>query len=435
MEIAFGDRSIEEVVKSRLCMSCGACVVAAPEGTLALRYDPKEGLLLPEATGRGAFDAREVAAVCPGKGVPLERLAKRFLDTDASHHVDLGYWNGLWAARCTDRSMAARASSGGVMTAVARHLLDAGLVESVVATRLVYGTSGPRTETFLARSPEALLEAQGSKYCPVPAVEILAAVRRNPRPVAFVGTPCQIAAVRMLQERFEELRESVRFTIGNFCGGFRDYREMHALIRKYGLDASRVTGFRYRGGGQPGSLRIEDTDGKTVTRPYPAYVRDTGIPKNRRCLLCVDATAELADFACGDAWLDRFLESGHAWSLVATRTRAARDIVKQMIENGRLLVEDVSPDEVRKSQAVNLTSKKRRQAARRRLYGLLGWAVPEYDGGYGENGGSIAFEAFVEFCRHVAERAELGSRFFGILRAAGRTLKTPLRRMRDGLKR
>jgi coenzyme F420 hydrogenase subunit beta len=288
-----------------------------------------------------------------------------------------------------------RASSGGVMTALADYLITTGQVEGAVVTGMQYGSPGPRPRTFLARNRRELLQAQGSKYCPSSPFLALTEAMKTSERFLFLGTPCQIAALRMLQERRPELRRKFPFAIGNFCGGFRDFRETDMLILREGFSPSEVTEFRYRGGGQPGYMSMENDQGLSARRPYPEYSRRTGYIKNWRCRLCVDATAELADFSCGDAWLPRFLQSGQPWSIIMTRTPEATSVIEAMCRGQWLLLRDVSVDEIQQSQRDNLTSKKTRQAARRRLYSLLGYAMPEFDGGFEQTDRGLLLEAKV----------------------------------------
>jgi coenzyme F420 hydrogenase subunit beta len=225
--------------------------------------------------------------------------------------------------------------------------------------------------------------------------KILPEVRRFPGSLAVIGTPCQIAALRLLQEKEPELRKKVTHVIGNFCGGFRDLRETDTLVQRAGLSPRELVRFRYRGGGQPGSMRMETSSGDHAELPYPHYVRKTGYVKHKRCRTCVDATAELADFACGDAWIPRFLETGRAWSLLLTRSTEADRVLATLVEEGIVEVAHVEYDEIVRSQRDNLTSKKTRQLARRYLMGMMGMRLPEFDGGYNDERSSMKLETRV----------------------------------------
>jgi coenzyme F420 hydrogenase subunit beta len=293
------------------------------------------------------------------------------------------------------------ASSGGIITATAHHLLSTGQVTGVVATSLAYGPDGPRPRSMIARDIETLLACQGSKYCPVSIHEAIEPLRHRGERIAFIGTPCQIAAVRMLMEQADWLRSAVRFVIGSFCGGMKSYKEMDALIRRQGVQPAEVVRFAFRGGGQPGRMTIEDVHGKKCERPYPDYVTDTGYRKLDRCRLCVDGTAELADLASGDAWLPRFMKSGKTWSIAIARNEDAARLLREMKEKGILEVQPISQDEIRHSQRSNLSSKKKRMTARRRLYRILGRPTPVYDGGFPVADTGLGFELRVHL-RHAA---------------------------------
>jgi coenzyme F420 hydrogenase subunit beta len=366
------------------------------------------------ATGTAAVE------VCPGRGYPVVALGESLFPDVLEVDIELGRWTGLWAARMAEDRLLVDASSGGVMTGIAAHLLAAGHVRGVAVTLLRYGNSGPRPEPIIARSLDELLLAQGSKYCPVPLLALLPELERSDGPFALVGTPCQIAALRLLQRVQPEWRERVPLCIGSFCGGFRDLRDTDALIRRSGFDPTRVTRFRYRGGGQPGSMLIEDGSGRSAILPYPDYARRTGFAKIARCRTCVDATAELADFACGDAWIPRFLESGKGWSILMTRSETAQAVVRELAKQGALALMTVSVEEVRKSQKDNLLSKKRRQGARRRLYASLGLAVPEFDGGYPESQGGLLSELKVHLSHSIFQTLERLGLYPAFARLIGR---------------
>jgi coenzyme F420 hydrogenase subunit beta len=358
-----------------------------------MREAPRSGMYFPESDqAPGDWGSGKEFDVCPGKGYEIVRLAESLYPRSNHRDVFLGHWNSAWACRATSERIGRDAASGGIMTSLCAHLLERGVVDGAVVTGFSFGAQGPRPRTYIATTLDELLAAQGSKYCPVPADEVLAEVRKFSGRVVFVGTPCQIAGVRLLQAQDPWLKEKVPVTIGNFCGGFRDFRETDRIIRRAQHSPVRVKRFRYRGGGQPGSMRIVDEAGLATELAYPGYVRLTGVTKNRRCRLCVDGTAELADFACGDAWIPRFLESGLQWSLLLARSEYASRLIHEMKDIGALELADVSPEEIISSQQGNLTSKKVRQQARRKLYRTLGLSLPEFDGGYLMRTSSIALE-------------------------------------------
>ena len=241
--------------------------------------------------------------------------------------------------------------------------------------------TGPVAKPFIAHNYTDLVTAQGSKYCPVNFSEILNKLINNQQSLryVFVGTPCQIASLRTIQRTQIDL--GIKYFVGNFCGGYKSYNNLKQLIKLNKINPEDVSTFRFRGGGQPGSLLIQ-TPKNEITIPYPEYVKTTGYLKLKRCHLCVDATAELADFACGDAWLPEFESKTIPTSIVIARNKNANEILLNMEEAGIIQCNNISGKDVIKSQFGNIQSKKYRQQSRLKLYTLIRKKVPHISEGF-----------------------------------------------------
>lgn len=385
-------KSIQDVVTNDLCVSCGACCTADPENVTQMVESKPKGIYIPVVADDSDWGAGEEFDVCPGKGYPIKAMGESLFPNAKKEDIDLGRWHEAFVTRSLSEEVLEGASSGGIMTALAAYLLSKNIVQGVVVTGISYTASGPRPKSVIATSFDQLKEAQGSKYCPVPIFGDIGDIERFNGKLAFIGTPCQIAALRLMQETKPHLKDKVLLTIGNFCGGYRDLRETDRLIERASIEPGKVEYFRYRGGGQPGSMLIKNCDGVKRLLPYPDYARMTGIIKFKRCRLCVDATAELADISCGDAWIKEYLESGKSWSIVVARSQYALGMLYELREKNLIELNDVTIDEIKSSQKGNLTSKKVRQDSRLKLYKLLGMSVPEFDGGYHQNTGGLLFE-------------------------------------------
>jgi len=355
----------------------------APKGAMRMRCDEAQGVYLPEILDEHAItgDGSEYRC-CPGKGVDYGRLSRALYGdstNQAQHSFELGYFRKLVAAHANDSKYLKHATSGGVMTVIAAYLLREGFVDGVVATKFVYGMTGPRTATYIATTPEELIDAQGSKYCPTACNAIIPDCLSRGGRYMFVGTPCQVAALRMAAEEREDIAAAFPITMSNFCGGYRDFRDLDHHVKRHGIDPASVTRFRFRGGGQPGSMLIKTADGKEVSDPYPEYGRSSAYPKRPRCVYCIDATGELADISCGDAWIPRYQKDSASWSLIVLRSKRAHEILNNVAKDYDLSLGDVSADEVIESQRLNIESKKYRQQKRRIVCALAGWRLPRYD--------------------------------------------------------
>lgn len=381
--------SIQSIANSRLCISCGLCVRG---GAAAMKY--RKGMFVPFFNGHVSLaDSHALYAICPGKGYPMVDIGKELYGgEDATYDYRIGSYRGIGAASSCDRQLLDRSSSGAMIPAVAHYLLENKRVDGVVTVKFGYG-NGLHPVPFIATTKSDLIESQGSKYMPVPLLEIIDTIENFPGRLAVIGTPCQIAGLRLYQQKSGKLKEKIKYTIANFCGGFRDFRETERIVGICGLDKSKIAYLTYRGNGQPGMMTIRQKDGKQAQLKYPDYARLTGYIKHYRCRTCIDATGELADISFGDAWLPRFLDSGRKWSFYVCRSREMQEILRDMQTRKKTLFETISNEELYASQRGNLTTKKERQTSRYALYRLLGKRLPDFgNGGYNPHKTGLALE-------------------------------------------
>lgn len=386
--------NINDVVKAGLCIGCGICTYFDPQRKMIFNKNLDQKI--PNNTN--IYNHEKFAfEICPGKGYNI--LQESYdLFNKAQYDLELGYVYYHYAACSTDKEVLKNASSGGIMSEIAIYLLENKIVDRVLTTQFKF-ESGVSTDCILAKNKDDILKSQGSKYCPVDLSKVINEIKTYNYNVAIIGTPCQLAGIRKIQRLDKEFSKKVIFTIGNFCGGIKTFKNINLLAKRNGINPIDIDYFRFRGNGQPGSMLIKETSGKQVEIPYPKYVGLNGLSKHLRCHLCIDATGELADFSCGDAWLDRFLNHINPWSIVITRNKIADDVIKSMIDSNKIITLPISTEEIKKSQHENITSKKVRQKSRFYLYKTLGFKLPDFDGGYYNNNIKIWIEIKV-FTKH-----------------------------------
>lgn len=386
--------NIKEVVLNKLCLGCGLCTY--DEKMDKLLYSKKRGIKEPSLNRNSSYS--DANAVCPGKGYDIIKEGEALFPS-AKYNVETGRIDALFASRSLNESVLKKASSGGVMTQIVIYLLEKKVVDKVAVAKFEYGEEGPIAKTILTNNIDEILECQGSKYCPVDVSAFIKESKNFKGKIAFIGTPCQVASIRQIQKVDGAFKEKIVYTIANFCGGFKSFNNVIKLAKRHGVNYNKINYLRFRGGGQPGSLLLTDTNKNYYEAPYPSYSAYTGYSKMLRCHFCVDAMGELADIACGDAWIDRFKNDEHSWSVIITRSEKATALINDLAFEEKICNEDISLEEVCKSQHQNLVSKKVRQSARYKLYRLLGYKLPDFDGGYNEIISPIKTEIEV-FLRH-----------------------------------
>lgn len=385
-------KKLNDIIKYNLCLGCGLCTINPyiQEKPLTLKYSLKKGHDIPNLFNSNNENQKVGFDICPGKGYRINTLAKKF-GLSGNFHQDLGYYHSIKVVKNENPIFLKNASSSGISTLIIYYLITNKIVDKAIVTKFDYTKNGPIARPFITNKLDDLIEAQGSKYCPVNLSEVINEIKLENEKLkyVFVGTPCQIAGLRNIQANIQDL--GIKFFIGNFCGGIKSYNNLKQLINLNKINPQDVTYFRFRGGGQPGSLKIS-TKNINIEIPYPEYVKMTGYPKLKRCHLCVDATAELADFSCGDAWLKEYLDTKEPTSIVITRNKEATKILNKMDSEGLIITNNINEEKVIKSQIGNIKSKKHRQYSRLKFYKLLNIKTPDIIEGFKKEKTSIMTE-------------------------------------------
>ena len=142
-------------------------------------------------------------------------------------------WGGcldIIIARAKDPAIRRSATDGGVVTALLLYLFQKGQIDGAVVTKPV----GPfQRKSFLAESEDDIRSAAGfffdTAYGMKSVSDYYSTLSRiaefNPmlskglQRVAFVGTPCQIKAMRKMQTLNIYPSDSVKICFGLFCSG------------------------------------------------------------------------------------------------------------------------------------------------------------------------------------------------------------------------
>lgn len=368
--------SLAKVLRGDLCAGCGGCALVAPD---QIRMEPvAPGYLRPVQTG--AIDAtaeQKIAAACPGLGQRVTRDGRRS-DPLWGPYVDAR------TGHATDAEMRFAASSGGGISAILLHLVQSDRVDAVVHNgadaALPIGNV-----PVISTSSEEIRNGAGSRYAPSAPLAALAKLRDDPRRFAFVGKPCDVAALRALQQGDAALAAQFPVLLSFFCAGVPSTSGGEAVLKRLGTQLDEVEQFRFRGNGWPGFATAITKDGRELSMSY--HDSWGGILSNHvqnRCKLCADGTGKAADIVCADAWACD--EAGYplfdeqdGTSLIMARTPLGADLVQEAEAAGAIATEDFA---MKTLAAIQPGQTKRRRALMARLSALavLGRPRPHYEG-------------------------------------------------------
>lgn len=203
-----------------------------------------------------------------------------------------GVFETMQAARM--RQPAPGAQWSGIITMIAIRLLERGMVDGVVVTGRVPGTQFAPLP-FLARTPDEVRSAAGSKPCISPNLTVLDQVRATGmKRLAYVGTGCQVHALRAATA---ELGLEELYVIGIPCTDNTTYPGLQRFLQATSRSPNTVVHVEFM---QDYRLWLRHRDGHTEKLNYVDITLDNtdGIFP-AACMACFDYANTLADITVG----------------------------------------------------------------------------------------------------------------------------------------
>jgi coenzyme F420 hydrogenase subunit beta len=385
--------SVGDVTEANLCAGCGICEAISGHENVQMAID-HEGFYRPQVHHADPGAWQVIKEVCPGIVVRQDE------NRNASEGERL--WGPVRLARVghsTDETIRWQASSGGALSAILIYLLETGKVDYVVQVG-AHESDPFLTSVYTSRTREQVLDRAGSRYTPTaPLVGLAELLEAQQAQCAFVGKPCDIAALRAYGKLNPKVGQRIIFLLSFFCAGVPTLFATFDLVRALGLSKDEVKQFRYRGFGWPGRATAIDGEGREHSMSYEdSWGKILGPRLQFRCKVCPDGIGELADVTMGDAWHTRerqpVFEEKPGQSLILARTIRGAQLLKQAESAGYLNTRDLKLEEL---QFVQPYQKTRRQAIAPRLLAmrLMGHPVPSFEGFYlAENAREAGFFIF-----------------------------------------
>jgi coenzyme F420 hydrogenase subunit beta len=345
---------LERVLRGRLCVGCGLCASLAPNGITMVMSS--EGFLRPAFDGRLSESVdRQVSEACPGLVVERDY-------SDGKEHPIWGTVKNVRIGFAADPDVQFQGSSGGAITAIAASLVERRVVDFVVHVA-ADDKNAILNRTVVSRSRDEMLRGSGSRYGPsAPLENILGLLGSNVGHAAFIGKPCDVAAIRAYARTHASVGTRIKVYLSFFCAGVPSIRGTERILSVLGANPEDVAEFRYRGKGWPGNAAATLRDGRRLEMSYAA---SWGEILNKhlqfRCKICPDGTGELADIVCADAW---YGEDGYpdfterdGRSLIISRSDLGEQVVADAIMMGALRAEPVNLDCVERMQPYQVARK------------------------------------------------------------------------------
>ena len=341
------EESLEEDVLPSLCIGCGSCIVVCPFN--CLEYVDAKPVLVKECRSCGIC-----AQICPKYNLSMPALEQLVFGRERNDDEDFGIYRRLVVAQARDENILKVCQDGGIVTAVLVHALQKGIIDGAVLS----GTNKDkplRAVPKLAKTTKEIIDCAGTRYTYSPNMLVLGeGFQQKMKSLAFVGTPCQIHAVRRLQAvPLRKYSKALAFSIGVFCSEcFTHDGLVEELIKeKLGIDPHEV-----------GKVNIK---GKLIVTTRSGHVKKASLKEAKKyasnCVYsCSDFSAELADISVGGLGLD-------GWTFTILRTKRGEELFQSAESEGRIRTRPIEEEKRAFGLLGRLSKKKRENASKQNL--------------------------------------------------------------------
>ncbi len=343
-KLGFEESLMNDVVLTNQCVGCATCVVVCP--FTCLEYDNG----LPKLT-KDCQNCGICPKTCPKYDWSWPKAEEFIFGRPRNADEDIGIHRRTLLAQANDKEILEKSQDGGFVTAILSYAIQNNIIEGAAISGITEDKPFYPVPKLALTLPE-IQESAGTRYCYSPnMLAFQEGVKKGKKSLAFVGTPCQIHAIRKIEMfPLKKYSKCLNFSIGLMCTEsftYNGFFEKH-LKESLNVNLNEITKTNIKG-----KIVVSLSSGETIEVPLSEakqYVREG-------CKSCNDFSAELADISAGGLGLNN-------WTFVILRTEKGESIFKQALEDGVIRIRDIDEEPFTKNLLTKLSKKKRKNSIR-----------------------------------------------------------------------
>ena len=324
----------EEIIKTNKCVYCGACGAFCTN----IKFDREKEVPIEDGSCEEINTCRNGYGVCYNlcPKTELDMISLSLLDkwVFGKHHDKiLGHYIEICSVKLTDKAKKIILNQAGPLTGLLWVAMKNGLIDASIIT--------DKDEEFkpfpiIAKNEQDIFKGAGYKPSQSPTLSLIGkAINEGFMDIAVVGTPCQIQALRKLQNHpiFDyEAYDLVSLAIGTFCFGTFHNVKLDAVLKEYGIEPKEIK--KYETNKNNFKMRITtNSDLKEIpfNKLYDKAMRTA-------CFSCSDYTSSFADISIGISGSD------DGWDTLIIRTKRGKQVFDLALKDNILISKPLEKD-------------------------------------------------------------------------------------------
>ncbi|MFX1589887.1 MAG: Coenzyme F420 hydrogenase/dehydrogenase, beta subunit C-terminal domain, partial [Promethearchaeota archaeon] len=323
-----------EIIKTGKCVYCGACGAFCAN----ISFDFEKEIPIEDGSCKDVNTCRDGFGlcynICPKTGInqiPLSLLDKWVFGKE--YNKILGHYIEIVSVRLSNKAKEILPIEAGPITALLTTAMDAGLIDCSIVTNK---DDNFRPFPILATNNIELFKSIGYKPSQSPTLSLIGdAINKEYTDIAIVGTPCQIQALRKMQNhpRFDfEVYDLVSFAIGTFCFGTYYNQLISECFKEYEVKPSEISKIAT----DKDNFKMKIFSSNSPKELPLNFIYDKAI--RNACFSCSDYTASFADISVG------LVGSDEGWRTLIIRTEKGKQMYKLALDRGILEQKKLSKD-------------------------------------------------------------------------------------------
>lgn len=336
----------EEIIQTGKCVYCGACGAFCAN----IHFDKEKEIPIEDGSCKDVNTCREGYGLCYNlcpktetEAIPLS-LLDNWVFGKKTDKI-LGHYIEIVSIKLTDKARESVPDKAGPLSGLLWLAMEHGLVDSSVITDK---DNNFRPFPIVAQNSQDIFKGAGYKPSQGPLLSLLGdAINKENVDIAVVGTPCQIQALRKLQNHpaFDyEAYDLVSLAIGTFCFGTYYNQLLEMVFNEFGIKTSEIEKINT----DKDHFTMKIICNSTVKEIPLNYMYEKAIRK--ACFSCSDYTASFADLSIGK------FGSKEGWNTLIVRTARGKEVFDLAVEQN--FIETESLEHNMKELILDLTRNK-----------------------------------------------------------------------------